>query len=116
MAGADRLQLELYSGKPQHEVFARMADLFPTGRMEPEAPRSFPDGDALDLPREFHFDGTRRDVGEFLSSTDTSALLVVKEGRLRFEEYFLTGGRNVNWISWSVAKSFVSALVGVELS
>ncbi len=115
MADADRLQLELYSGKPQHEVFARMTDLFPTGRMEPGVPRSFPVGDAMDLPREFHFEGTRRDVRGFLSSTDTSALLVSKAGQLCFEEYFLTGGRTVNWISWSVAKSFVSALVGIAL-
>jgi CubicO group peptidase (beta-lactamase class C family) len=31
------------------------------------------------------------------------------------EQYRLTGGRDVQWISWSVAKSFVSALVGIAV-
>ena len=115
MADSDGLRLELYSGKPQHEVFARMVDLFPCRRMEPGAPRPLLVGGALDLPDEFHFEGARRDVRDFLSSTDTSALLVLKAGQLRFEEYFLSGGRAVNWISWSVAKSFVSALVGIAV-
>lgn len=32
------------------------------------------------------------------------------------EQYRLTGDRGVQWISWSVAKSFVSALVGIAVS
>ena len=32
------------------------------------------------------------------------------------ELYRLSGGRQVQWISWSVAKSFVSALVGIAVS
>jgi predicted transposase/invertase (TIGR01784 family) len=33
---------------------------------------------------------------------------VLKEGEIRFERYALTGGPEVQWISWSVDKSFVS--------
>jgi CubicO group peptidase (beta-lactamase class C family) len=43
-------------------------------------------------------------------------MLVLKDGRIRHESYRLSGGREVQWISWSVAKSFVSALVGIAIS
>jgi CubicO group peptidase (beta-lactamase class C family) len=42
-------------------------------------------------------------------------LLVVKDGVIRHEHYALTGGPHVNWLSMSVAKSFISALVGIAL-
>jgi CubicO group peptidase (beta-lactamase class C family) len=51
-----------------------------------------------------------------LTDTYTSALLVLKAGEIRYEEYWLTGGPNVQWISFSVAKSFVSTLVGIAIS
>jgi N-methylhydantoinase B/oxoprolinase/acetone carboxylase alpha subunit len=47
-----------------------------------------------------------------LAETHTSALLILKDGEIRHEQYWPTGGRDVQWISFSVAKSFVSALVG----
>ena len=31
------------------------------------------------------------------------------------QSYSLTGGKEVRWVSWSVAKSFVSALVGIAI-
>ena len=48
--------------------------------------------------------------------THTTALLVLKQGAVRYEEYWLSGGREVQLMSFSVAKSFVSALVGIALS
>lgn len=115
MSARNQPQLNVYPGEPQHEVFPRIVEMFPTGRMQPEAPRPFVRGPALALPPEFSFDGRTRHLADFLASTDTVALLVAKQGRFVLEEYFLTGGRTVNWISWSVAKSFVSAIVGIVI-
>ena len=115
MSDKDRPRLNLYSGEPQHDVFPRLLEMFPTGRMEPEAPRPFSGGRGLTLPLEFSFNGTARSVRDFLASTDTVALLVTRDGRILLEEYSLTGGQTVHWISWSVAKSFVSALVGIAV-
>ena len=56
-----------------------------------------------------------RNVEAFLDETDTAALLVIKDGTVRFERYGLTGGPAVHWMSMSVAKSFVSALVGIAV-
>jgi CubicO group peptidase (beta-lactamase class C family) len=42
-------------------------------------------------------------------------MLVLREGEIRHERYALTGGSEVKWLSMSVAKSFVSALVGIAV-
>jgi CubicO group peptidase (beta-lactamase class C family) len=67
------------------------------------------------LPTHFTFDGQEKSIQGFLEETDSSALLVLKNDEVRCEEYLLTGGRDVRWISWSVAKSFVSAMVGIAI-
>ena len=106
----------LFSGAEQYETFGRIAELFPTARMR--APRraiSFPRGAPTSLPETFLYRGKQLSVPEFLEATDTSALLVLQDGRVRFEEYWLTGGRDVPWLSMSVAKSFISALVGLAV-
>ena len=106
----------LFSGAEQYESFGRIAELFPTARMR--APRraiSFPRGAPTSLPGTFLYGGEQLSVPEFLEATDTSALLVLEDGRVRFEEYWLTGGRDVPWLSMSVAKSFISALVGLAV-
>jgi len=104
----------LFSGAEQYENFNRISELYPTATM-PAArqPHEFPQGESIELPTSFQYKGKSVDTGSFLSETDTSALLVIVKGRVRFERYMLTGGRKVNWLSMSVAKSFVSAAVGI---
>jgi CubicO group peptidase (beta-lactamase class C family) len=110
------MSLTLYNGEPQHETFAHMGDLFPTGTMKPSiAPFQFPKGLPIELPQTYEFNDRSLSTEEFIKTTDTSAVLVLKDGSLRMERYLLTGGRNVQWISWSVAKSFVSALIGIAI-
>ena len=41
--------------------------------------------------------------------------MILQNGRIQFEKYWLTGGENVQWMSMSVAKSFISALVGIAI-
>lgn len=108
--------LSLYTGAPQHENFARMGDFFPTAQMKASsAPFQFPEGAPIELPKSYEFDGQTRSTEDFIGSTDTSALLVLKDGSVRLERYLLNGGRNVQWMSFSVGKSFVSALIGIAI-
>ncbi|MBH0014474.1 serine hydrolase, partial [Pseudoalteromonas sp. NZS100_1] len=44
------------------------------------------------------------------------ALLVLKDGKIVHETYRLTGGPDVRWLSMSVGKSVVSALVGTAIA
>lgn len=106
----------LFTGQPQFANFSRFKDILPVRRMAASSiPFEFPEGPAAVLPATYVFDGTERDSEAFMACTDTSALLVLKDGKVRLEHYRLTGSRRVQWISWSVAKSFVSALVGIAI-
>lgn len=109
--------LTLFTGAEQYENFNRMKELFPTGEMTPaDQPFQFGESVQIALPASFKYNGDDRDLQTFLQETDTSALLVLKDGNVVFEEYWLTGGRDVQWMSMSVAKSFVSAAVGIAVS
>lgn len=108
--------LTLFSGAEQYENFNRLAELYPVSTMRAaEEPFEFPNGEPITLPASFEYKGRVVDTERFLAETDTSALLVLKGGKVRYERYMLTGGRNVNWLSMSVAKSFVSAAVGIAV-
>ena len=106
----------LFSGAEQYQNFHRTREFFPTSEMLPaDAPYVFPSGRGLELPASFPYRGKSISVDDFLSETDTAALLVLHEGEIQFEEYWLTGGPETPWLSMSVAKSFISALVGIAL-
>lgn len=107
----------LFSGAEQSGNFGRVDEFFPVATMtrSPE-PFVFADGSPLALPASFEYEGTRLDTERFLADTDTSALLVLQDGAVRYERYMGTGGRDVRWLSMSVAKSFVSAALGIAFA
>jgi CubicO group peptidase (beta-lactamase class C family) len=108
--------LRMFSGARQHENFSNLKNLLPVKEMRPSPqPYIFPQGEEINLPEQFQYADTRIPVAEFLQRTDTGGLLVLQDGRIRFEQYWLSGGQQVEWISWSVAKSFISALVGIAI-
>lgn len=108
--------LRLFTGVPQHEHFDRMYRLLPSRRLTASsAPHHFPDGPAIDIPDTFDAGGSTIDTEHFLNITDTAALLVLHDGAVVHEQYRLTGGPDVQWMSMSVAKSFISALVGIAV-
>ncbi|MFJ1574965.1 MULTISPECIES: serine hydrolase domain-containing protein [unclassified Streptomyces] len=106
--------LGLFTGVPQHQHFCHMAELMRTRAMTAAGRQyAWPVKGSDPLPPTFDFGGSRRSTEEFLAVTDTAALLVLTDGSIRHEHYALTGGPDVPWLSMSVAKSFVSALVGI---
>jgi CubicO group peptidase (beta-lactamase class C family) len=109
-------EIGLFTGIPQHENFCRIDEIVSSRAMTPSShPRPWPEGERVDLAESFEFEGTISRTTEFLNRTDTAAVLVLKDGVIRHESYFLTGGPDVRWISMSVAKSFTSALVGIAV-
>lgn len=109
--------LPMFSGVPMYDYFCRMAELSPSTTMSPSsAPHEWDDGAPFTLPTTYEFAGRTAPLDDFLRRTDTAALLVLQDGKVRYERYDETGGREVRWISMSVAKSFVSALVGIALA
>ena len=68
------------------------------------------------ITQNLFYNGKNHRVGKFLQDTHTTAMLVLKDGKISYEQYMLTGGETVNWISFSMAKSYISALLGIALS
>jgi CubicO group peptidase (beta-lactamase class C family) len=73
-----------------------------------------PAGDEIDPPSPYGADGDRT-FDEFLRATDTLAFLVVDEDELVYERYFEGADRRARQTSFSVAKSFLSTLVGIAI-
>ena len=114
-----RLQFvtSLFSGAEQYENFASIASFLPTTTMTAApTPFQFPGAETqATLPTQFAFQGSQRATQAFLEDTDTAALLVLHDGKVVFENYWLTGGREVNWLSMSVAKSFIATAIGIAV-
>lgn len=53
---------------------------------------------------------------EFLEATSTNALVVVKDGNIVYETYRNGSDANTRFITYSVAKSYVSTLIGLALA
>ena len=88
--------------------FSHMRDAFLTT----ELPRGtdptweLPYGAGFDLP-----EGTN----QWINDRSVTSLLVMQDGDILFEEYYLGTGPDDRRISWSVAKSYLSALFGILL-
>ena len=67
------------------------------------------------LPETYTYKGKNRSVGEWIKWTDTTGLVVIHDGAVAFENYYKGNDAASRCISWSVGKSFVSALVGFAL-
>ncbi len=64
-------------------------------------------GPGFDLP-----EGT----DQWIADRSVTSLLVMQNGQIRFEEYYLGTAPEDRRISWSVAKSYLSALLGILLT
>lgn len=67
------------------------------------------------LPDTFLFEGAERSLGAFLDDTVTTGLMVVHKGAIAHEEYRLGASETSPFTSFSVAKSVLSALIGIAL-
>ncbi len=88
--------------------FSHMGTLFETAQMTrgPGPVSALPRGDDIALPAE---------VRDWIDARAVTSLLVLKDGKIVYEDYFLGTGPDDRRISWSVAKSFLSALIGIVL-
>ena len=107
----------MFSGADEVENFRSMDKIFPT-RTIARAGEAYllPQGPALELPATYEYQGKSRDAAAFLAETDTTGLVIVQGGKLVHEQYWLGNTKDTQWISWSVGKSFISALVGIAIA
>ncbi len=69
-----------------------------------------------ELPTHYRYRGESKSIADFLAETWTTGLVVIRDGRIAFEEYYRGNTEQSKTISWSLAKSFVSALVGIAVA
>lgn len=107
--------ITLFSEANRVENFRNMDRVFPyrevpagsETRALPEDPRALPDS--------YVYDGSNRNTAEFLDATATTGLLVLHQGRIAHESYALGADASARFTSWSMAKSVLSALIGIAL-
>ncbi len=100
----------------QANTFRHIDRLFPT-RMVPHGASIYP------LPKSsrplknisFISGGRRHDLFDYLSLNRVSGLLVIKDGTIALENYELGNNDQSRWVSWSIAKSISSTLVGAAI-
>lgn len=106
----------MFSGADEIDNFRNMNALFPTRNIaRGGTPYLIPAGTPLDLPKTYTYEGKTLDASAFLADTDTTGLLVIQHGKLIHEQYWHGNTKDTRWISWSVGKSFISALVGIAI-
>lgn len=64
---------------------------------------------------EFSYDGTVRSLDDYVRDYNIAGLLIVKGGEIVYERYELGNSPTTRWISWSVAKSVTSLLIGAAI-
>lgn len=107
----------LFSGADQVEHFRSLARSFPAREIPASPqPRPWPRDAPAGLPPKYAYAGQARDTQAFLAQTDTVGLLVLRDGHAVFEQYWRGVAADTPWISFSMCKSFVSALFGIAVA
>ncbi|MEO0328575.1 MAG: serine hydrolase [Pseudomonadota bacterium] len=68
------------------------------------------------LPESFQSGESNQNVTDWLAVSKTTSLLVIQDGKIAYENYYLDTKPDDLRVSWSVAKSFLSAAFGVAVS
>jgi CubicO group peptidase (beta-lactamase class C family) len=68
-----------------------------------------------ELPTTFDFKGESRSVSDFLTQSQTTSLLVLRDDVISHESYYLGTTAQDRRISWSMGKSFLSAMFGIAV-
>ncbi len=95
--------------------FSNMKDILPATRLPRSGPVHQWPVSIAPLNQTFVLHDKQVLVADMLKELKTTALIVVKDGTIVFEEYYQGTGPEDLRISWSMSKSFVSALTGIAL-
>lgn len=103
--------------EPEQRIsnFQNMETIYPTRRVEATG-QGFRFGrNPSVMPESFGFADKQVKTEEFLERSVTTGLMVIQDDQVVHENYFHGANADTRFTSWSVAKSFVSTLVGIAL-
>jgi CubicO group peptidase (beta-lactamase class C family) len=102
-------QVLFWDDATRADRFRRMEDFFAGHEAAPAAkPRKLDAGTPYDSATEAALDA-------YLASSHAAGIMVLQDGRVRYERYGLGFGPDGRWTSFSVAKSFTSTLLGAAV-
>ncbi len=96
--------------------FGNMHRLFYTNLIRKSAHTSVLEESRKSLPEKFRFNGNTISIRDWILKSGTTGLVVMNDNKLVFEQYYQGNTAQSRAISWSVAKSFVSALIGFAVT
>lgn len=98
------------------ENFRSATTIWPAKRLEKSSQPYRYSVDLLEpLPANFSYDNKDYVTQTFLKDSWTTGFLVIQDDVIVSENYFLGNDQTTQNISWSMAKSFISALVGIAV-
>ncbi|WP_394727920.1 serine hydrolase domain-containing protein [Altererythrobacter sp. GH1-8] len=105
----NELQVLFWDDAEREARFRDMESWFP-GHEVPAAhtPRMLLEGGPLDPE-------TAAAIRSYMTDTNAAGVMVLQDGKVRFEEYSLGFAPDQRWTSFSVAKSFTSTLLGAAV-
>ena len=104
----------LYNEKTIAKNFINMGSIFlesPSIKSSDE-PHEFK-SESFELPENYFFEGEKLSLQEGIAHFHTDGLLILHDGKVLFEQYWNGNNKDSKHISFSVAKSYLSALVGI---
>jgi len=103
------LQVLFWSDEQRSQRFRAMEQWFAGHEVAAApAPRALPEGAPLS-------DALQADLRTFMAETGTAGIMILEDGKVRFEAYGLGLAHRDRWTSFSVAKSFTSTLLGAAI-
>lgn len=103
------LEVLFWSDAQRSERFRHMEDWFAGHEVAPSAqPHALPEGQPLD-------GALAAEIRAAMAATNAAGVMVLQDGRKRFEAYGLSFGPDQRWTSFSVAKSVTSTLLGAAV-
>mgnify|MGYP001942352269 CR=1 FL=1 len=98
------------------KTYLNMSDYFRSKELKKSTqPFNFPQIENIKLPSTFKFQDQSFSTLDYLDSSYTQGFLVIQDDNIVYENYWRGQKRDSKHISWSVAKSFTSALIGIAM-
>ena len=96
--------------------FIHMDEYLPSKTInKSEHPFVFPYIENISLPTDFSHNGANYNTMHFLDSSDTQGFLVIQNDTIHYENYWKGQQEDIQHISWSMSKSYISALFGIAM-
>ena len=97
-------------------TFIHMDEYLPFKTVEKsDQPFIFPRIENKTLPADFTHDGATYNTLQYIDSSYTQGLIFIQNDTIQYENYWRGQKEDIQHISWSVAKSYISALFGIAI-